>query len=272
MALPLQSKVAIVTGASRGIGKEIALELARDGADVVVCARGGQTTDTPLPGSVEEIAAEIAALGRRAMALHVDVGKEDDIYNMIDRARAEFGRIDIVVNNAATLGREGGNFLEGDPGFLMRSFLTNVNAPYLISRKVAPIMAETGGGAIINISSGAGRIPPPPTPESIARLAVDNRPVYGITKAALNRFAAGVASELYPLGVAIVALDPGFIATERAVLTPLPWMDLSRAESAEVPAKAVAFICREPMRYTGRVLTAHEVLDANSLSPQIPKT
>jgi NAD(P)-dependent dehydrogenase (short-subunit alcohol dehydrogenase family) len=265
MALPLEGKVAIVTGASRGIGKEIALELARNGADLVVAARGGQTTETPLPGSVEETAAEIAALGRRSLALHVDVAKEEDVYGMIDRAHAEFGRIDIVVNNAATLGREGGNFLEGDPGFLMRSFLTNVNAPYLISRKAAPLMAQTGGGTIINISSGAARLPAPPTPESVARLAVDNRPVYGITKAALNRFAAGVASELYPLNVAIVALDPGFIATERAVLTPLPWMDLTRAETAEVPAKAVAFICANPMAYTGRVVTAHEVLDENSI-------
>ena len=269
MPLPFEGKVAIVTGASRGIGKEIALELARNGADVVVCARGGPTTDTPLPGSVEETAGEITALGRRSLALHVDVGKEEDVYGMIDRAKAEFGRIDIVVNNAATLGREGGNFLEGDPSFLMRSFLTNVNAPYLISRKVAPIMAETGGGTIINISSGAARLPTPPTPESVARLAVDNRPVYGITKAALNRFAAGVASELYPLGVAIVSLDPGFIATERATLSPLPWMDLSRAEKADVPAQAVAFICRDPMAYTGRVVTAHEVLDASSLSPEI---
>ncbi len=164
MPQALEGKVAIVTGASRGIGKEIALELARNGADVVVAARGGPTTDTPLPGSVEETAAEITALGRRSLALHVDVGKEDDVYGMIVRAKAEFGRIDIVVNNAATLGREGGNFLEGDPGFLMRSFMTNVNAPYLISRKVAPIMAETGGGIIVNISSGAGRIPPPPRP------------------------------------------------------------------------------------------------------------
>jgi NAD(P)-dependent dehydrogenase (short-subunit alcohol dehydrogenase family) len=269
MPLPLEGKVAIVTGASRGIGKEIALELARNGADVVVAARGGQTTATPLPGSVEETAAEIAALGRRSLALHVDVAKDEDVYRMIDRTKAEFGRIDIVVNNAATLGREGGNFLDGDPDFLMRSFITNVNAPYLISRKVAPIMAETGGGTIINISSGAARMPTPPTPESVQRLAVDNRPVYGITKAALNRFAAGVASELYPLGVSIVALDPGFIATERAVLTPLPWMDLSKAEGADVPAKAVAFICRDPMAYTGRVVTAHEVLEVNSLSPQI---
>jgi NAD(P)-dependent dehydrogenase (short-subunit alcohol dehydrogenase family) len=268
MALALEGKVAIVTGSSRGIGKAIALELARDGADIAVCARSEQGSPG-LPGSIGETAAEIEALGRRALAIKMDVGKEEDIQATIDRVLGEWGRIDIVVNNAATLGREGGNFLDGDPAFLMRSFMTNVQAPYVISRLVARKMAETGGGTIVNLTSGAAHNSPPPSPESLARLAVANSPVYGITKAALNRFATGVATELFPLGVAIVALDPGFVATERATLNPMPWMDLSRAEGMDIPARAAALICRDGMAYTGRVVTAHEVLDQASLGPKI---
>jgi NAD(P)-dependent dehydrogenase (short-subunit alcohol dehydrogenase family) len=268
MALPLEGKVAIVTGSSRGIGKAIALELARDGADIVVCARSEQGSPG-LPGSIGETAAVIEDLGRRALPIKLDIGNVGEIEAAIDRVMAALGRIDIVVNNAATLGREGGNFLDGDPAFLQRSFMTNVNAPFIISRLVAPKMAATGGGTIINVTSGAANIPPPPTPESIERVAIANSPVYGITKAALNRFATGVASELYPLNVAIVALDPGFIATERATLNPMAWMDLSRAESADVPARAVALICRDGMAYTGRVLSAHDVLDGRGVGPRL---
>jgi NAD(P)-dependent dehydrogenase (short-subunit alcohol dehydrogenase family) len=268
MALPLEDKVAIVTGSSRGIGKAAALALARDGADVVVCARSESGTAL-LPGSIGETAAEIESLGRRALALRLDVANEADIRAAVERVLAEMGRIDIVVNNAATLGREGGNFLDGDPSFLQRSFLTNVYAPFLISHLVAPKMAATGGGTIINISSGAAHNPPPPTDESIARVAIANSPVYGITKAALNRFATGVASELYRLGVAIIALDPGFIATERATLSPMAWMDLSRAESPDVPARAIALLCRSGMSFTGQVLTAHQVLESAGVSPDI---
>jgi NAD(P)-dependent dehydrogenase (short-subunit alcohol dehydrogenase family) len=268
MPLPLEGKVAIVTGSSRGIGKAIALELARDGADIAVCARSEQGSPG-LPGSIGETASAIDALGRRALAIRMDVGKEEDIRAAIDSVLQAFGRIDIVVNNAATLGREGGSFMEGDPAFLQRSFLTNVYAPFLISRLAAPRMATTGGGVIINLTSGAAHNPPPPSPESLARVNVANSPVYGITKAALNRFATGVATELQPLNVAIVALDPGFIATERATLNPMPWMDLSRAEGLEIPARAAALICRDPMAYTGRVVTSHEVIDQQPASPRI---
>jgi len=216
--MTLKERVAIVTGSSRGIGKAIALELAREGADIVVCARTEQGSPT-LPGSIGETAAAVQALGRRALALRLDVANESDIRQGVERIIAAMGRIDIVVNNAATLGREGGNLLDGDPAFLMRSLLTNVYAPFLITHLVARTMAATGGGTIINLTSGAAHNPPPPSPASLARLAVANSPVYGITKAALNRFSTGVATELQPLGVAIIALDPGLIATERATLS-----------------------------------------------------
>src|SRR5260370_1215252 len=98
----LSGRVAIVAGASRGIGKALALRLAQEGADVVVAAKSEQSTDR-LPGSIHETADVIRALGRRALAIHTDVRDEDAIRNMVERTVAEFGRLDILVNNAGAI-------------------------------------------------------------------------------------------------------------------------------------------------------------------------
>src|SRR5262245_39250944 len=106
MALPLEGKTAVITGSSRGIGKAIALQLAADGADIAVCARTEQQVGE-LPGTIGETAAAIEALGRRAIALRVDVMKEEDLRSMIDQAIVAFGKIDIMINNAAYVGFRG---------------------------------------------------------------------------------------------------------------------------------------------------------------------
>src|SRR5690242_8334432 len=98
----LTGRVAVVTGASRGIGKALALRLAREGADVVVAAKSEQSTEK-LPGSIHETAAEIRALGRRALAVATDVRDEDAIRNMVERTISELGRLDILVNNAGAI-------------------------------------------------------------------------------------------------------------------------------------------------------------------------
>ena len=112
MAKPLQDQIALVTGASRGIGKAIALELARDGAQVVVCARTETSTDE-LPGSIGETVATIEADGGKAEGLKLDVTDDANVDAVIEQAWKGYGRIDILVNNAGILGG-GGPFLEGD--------------------------------------------------------------------------------------------------------------------------------------------------------------
>src|SRR5687768_7962642 len=139
MALPLEGKVALVTGSSRGIGKGIALCLAEDGCDVVVCARSDASAANPL-GSIEKTAREIEALGRRALALKLDVTRDDEVMEGIEAALRTFGRIDIVVNNAARMGIDGGDFWGGSVATMDSYYKTNLRAPFMITQLVGPIM------------------------------------------------------------------------------------------------------------------------------------
>jgi NAD(P)-dependent dehydrogenase (short-subunit alcohol dehydrogenase family) len=265
MALPLEGKVAIVTGSSRGIGKAIALQLAKDGADVAISAR----VETPIDGrpgwSLEETAATIQALGHRVLPIKMDVTSDTDLKYLVDRVMAAYGRIDIVVNNAARMGG-GEPFLGGSTALFDEFIDTNLRAPYVLTQIAGQLMAATGGGAIINITSAGAHSPPPPT----GRDAWDGRGSgvgigYGIAKAGLDRWAAGVALELKSRSIAIVNVDPGLTVTERNQLNPRPGVDYSRADPPEVTAKAIAFICRNPMPYTGRVVVAREVVKENNL-------
>ena len=256
----LDGKVAIVTGSSRGIGKAIALELASQGAAVTVCGRTERPTED-IPGSVAESAEAIRLAGGRVLALRTDLAIESDLKTLVDATEAEFGRIDILVNNAA-LWSESAAFLGGSPSLLDRSFLTNLRAPYVLSQIVAPKMAANGGGAIINVSSGAARNPLPPSQASQGERRPGRMPLeYGISKAALDRFSTGLAAELAGQNIAVITLYPGFTMTEIIEKT-RPGADFSRAERPEVSAKAVAFLCRDPMRFTGQILSSRDLIQA----------
>jgi len=259
----LSGKVAIVTGSSRGIGKVIAIELARGGADVVVCARSDRPGD--LPGTIGETAAAVRDAGVRALAIKLDLTDDAQIEEVADRTLQHFGRIDILVNNAVIVGPRR-RFLAGDADFLDHAYRVNVRGPFRLAQKVSPIMAAHGGGVIVNITSGTARPSPPPTaPATAAELdAMD--PSYGITKAALDRWATAYASELMGHNIAIVNVAPGLVITERIRAAAIrPNVDFSRAQPPEVIAKAVAHICSEGMRYTGRVLAAADVVAENNL-------
>ncbi len=263
MALPLEGKVAIVTGSSRGIGKGIALCLAEEGADIVVCARSDAAAGNPL-GSIEKTCTEVRALGRRALPVKLDVTDDADVRRMVDATEQAFGHIDILVNNAARMGSGGGDFWTGTPDTLDDYYRTNLRAPYAIAQAVARRMAAHGGGTIINISSGGANLPPPPSPGWIAPAGAIFVG-YGMTKAAMNRWVAGVAGELLQHNVAILALDPGLTVTERNIAAPRPGADYSTAETPETTGRAVAFLCRNGLAYTGQVLVSRDVVDQNGL-------
>jgi len=255
-------KVAVVTGSSRGIGKAIALRLASEGANVAVCARSERSTEK-LPGSVGETAAAIQALGRRALAIRMDVTIDREVEAMVHTVMNEFGRVDILINNAALAGLAGPGkpFLESDPDLLDSFYRTNVRAPYLISSRIGAVMANAGGGAIVNISSRMGRLPgPTPTPQ---RSGGEVNMGYGISKAALDRFSAAIAVELFRFKIAVFGVYPGLTMLER--LAGHTQLDLSGAESPEVTAKAVSFLCRDPMTHTGQFFIPREVVRQNGL-------
>ena len=161
MQLSLENKVALVTGGSRGIGRAIALGLAKSGADVVIASRK--------IGDLENVAGEIKSLGRKCLPVATHIGRLEEIKNLVDKAAAEFGRIDILVNNAAT-NPTMVPAMDIDDRAWDSIMNLNLKGLFFLSQAVARIMKEKGGGRIINVASVAG-------------LSPDILPVYSISKA-----------------------------------------------------------------------------------------
>ena len=206
MTRPLDARVAIVTGSSRGIGKVLALKLAADGAAIVVCARSQEQGE--LPGTIAQTAQAIEAIGGRALALKLDLAVDADIDAVVDRTLDEFGRLDILINNAVIVGPRR-KLLGGDAEFLDLAYRVNVRGPYRLIQKAAEVMAAHGGGTIVNITSGAARHPQAPVVAATPAELDSMDPSYGITKAALDRITTAYASELKAHNIAIVSVSPG---------------------------------------------------------------
>jgi NAD(P)-dependent dehydrogenase (short-subunit alcohol dehydrogenase family) len=249
---PLDGKIAVITGSSRGIGKVLAMKLASEGATIVVCARSQQRGE--LPGTIGETAAEVEALGSRALALKLDLADDADIDAVVERTVGAFGGIDVLVNNAVIVGPRR-KLMGGDADFLDLAYRVNVRGPFRLIQRVSVVMAPRGGGTIVNITSGAAR-----HPQSLPTELDAMDPSYGITKAALDRVTTAYAGELKAHNIAIVSLAPGLVITERIRQAAIRrTVDFSRAESPDVIASAVARICQDPMQYTGRILAAREL-------------
>jgi len=212
----LQDKVAIVTGASRGIGKSIAQVFAREGAKVVLCGRKQETLD--------EVAREIGP-SARPVACHV--GKPEQLQNLVDASTREFGRIDILVNNAATnIAQE--PCLDIDEAKFDKMVEINLKSAFRLIRLVAPGMCQRGSGSIINIASISGL-----RPQYYGML-------YSMTKAALIMMTESYALELGPKGVRVNAIAPGLIQT---VLSEYYWKDEKLREQV---------VSKQPIQHLGQ--------------------
>lgn len=204
----LVGKVAVVTGASRGIGEAIALRYAMEGARVVVSARTVEEGDHILPGSISATVNRIRAAGGEAVAVRSDLAKEEDRLGLIDAAEAAFGPVDILVNNAAvTFYAPVVSFTEKRFRLMME---VQVWGPFQLAQRVLPAMVRRGSGWILNISSHAA-IHPDKT------LSRAGGAVYGMCKAALERFTTGLAVEHYNDGIGVNVISPGLVATPGAV-------------------------------------------------------
>jgi len=195
----LSDRVAIVTGAGRGIGRGIALAFAEAGADIVCAAR----TEADL----EATAAGVRERGRRALVVPTDVMKTEDLESLVQQTRAEFGRIDILVNNAG--GTAPRAALQTSEAYFETALRFNVTQVFLLTRLVVPEMVETaGGGAIVNISSRS------------SDMVQTSFAAYGAGKAALNMLTRNLAPELAP-NVRVNAISVGGVATDslKVVLT-----------------------------------------------------
>jgi NAD(P)-dependent dehydrogenase (short-subunit alcohol dehydrogenase family) len=254
-----------VTGSTRGIGKVIALHLAGLGASIVVSGRSDGAGTDGLPGTIQETVQVIESAGGTAFGVKCDLGVESDLAGLVDATLDRFGRIDVLINNAAIFGKRR-PFLESDASWLDRSYQVNTRAPYILMQKAGKEIARQGGGAIINLTTGVTGAPPPPKgPISAEEMdAID--PAYPISKAAIDRITTNLASELWAHNIGIVALMPGFVVTERIRLNPLrPGRDMSSGQPPEIAAAASAFIIENPLKYTGQKIPARELLEKEGL-------
>jgi NAD(P)-dependent dehydrogenase (short-subunit alcohol dehydrogenase family) len=222
----LRDQVAIITGASRGIGKAIAAAFAREGATCYICGRKQET--------LEPVARELAGLAGRVIPHACHVGKSEDLRRLVDAATSGSGRIDIVVNNAATNVAQGA-CLSIDEGQFDKMIEVNLKSAFRLVNLAAPGMCERGSGAIINIASIAGLRP------QFEGL------MYSTTKAALIMMTKCWAAELGPKGVRVNAIAPGVIKT---VLAEYYWKDEARAASV---------LQRQPIKHFGEPEDVAEV-------------
>jgi NAD(P)-dependent dehydrogenase (short-subunit alcohol dehydrogenase family) len=251
-----EGRVALVTGASRGIGKAIAVHLARAGFDVALAARTlheGEAREhsstlqrsdvTPLPGSLDETAALVEAEGRRALKVVMDLTDRSTLEPGVEQVLAAWGRIDVLVNNGRYIGPGHMDQLLDTPVELLDVHLeANVMAPVILTKLVLPQMLERGDGYIVVITSGAGASDPP-APAGSGGWGLG----YAMSKGAVHRLAGIVAVELGDRGIVGFNLHPGFVTTERILIDMAPFgFDGSTGAPPDVIGAAAAWLVTEP--------------------------
>ena len=237
----LEDKVALVTGSSRGLGKAIALELARKGCDVAVNYRAQDAL-------AKEVVAEIESMGRRAVALKADIGEHDQCVRLVKDTAAELGRLDVLVNNAGVW--RGARIEDVPIDMLDWMMATNVKGAFYVTGAAVPLMKKQGWGRVVNMSSVIGVTGYP------------GYSVYGATKAALAGMTKSLARELAKFNITANAVAPGFIETDMTIETGdqtrdriLKTIPIRRWGRPEEVAWLVAFLCECGGYITGQLIT-----------------
>jgi NAD(P)-dependent dehydrogenase (short-subunit alcohol dehydrogenase family) len=260
--MDLQNKVAIVTGASRGIGRQLALELAGRGARVVVAARTVEPRRR-LPGTIGETLGAIEAAGGTAIALPVDVTRGEDLERLVSTTVDTFGRLDVLVNNAADTQGSAAPIEDYPYDSWLHQFEANVHAPFRLMGLAVPHLRTSGGGVIVNVTSGAGDMVTdraPTTAEAAGSpIRLGTMLGYATTKAALNRLTNALAPDLVASRIAVVCVDPGFTRTELVdLLGEKGFVDSKDAAPMDVPVRTIVAVitAADPMVFTGQVVRA----------------
>jgi citronellol/citronellal dehydrogenase len=246
----LAGKVAIVTGASRGVGAATAVALGAAGCSVVCAARATAASPLRLAGTIDETVERIVANGGDALAVPTNLAQEDDVVAMVACTVEHFGRVDFLVNNAAI------TFVGGLAMARKRYELVmavNVTAPLVAMREVAPHMAAVGGGAIVNVSSAAALLP------------VDGLMAYGMSKIALEHLTLDAARELAPVGIAVNAFRIDVAVASGGFLANAPDANHDTWEPCEVPAEGILWMLGPPAPYTGRRESMHGLRERESI-------
>jgi len=237
--MKLEGKVAIITGASRGLGKAMAIELSREGAFVAVAARTVEHGQSKLPGTIHETVKEIEQFGGKAIAVRCDVTQENDIDKMVEQVQEQFGQVDIMINNAGIAMPK--SFLKLTTKNWDLLMNVNLKGTFLGTKAVLPQMVERRCGNIINLSS-------------VLAIRIKYSIPYGASKAAIERLTLGLAKEMKKYNVAVNALRPDFTVTE-AVKSELPDANTSDWQKPEMWGKYAALVAAQDAEsLTGRIL------------------
>jgi NAD(P)-dependent dehydrogenase (short-subunit alcohol dehydrogenase family) len=262
--MALNGRVALVAGASRGIGADIAKYLAAAGAKVVVAARTEVQQDPRLPGTIHSVVEEIKAKGGEASPVVLNLRDGESIANAVKSTVAQYGKLDIVVNNAAIF--VPGTLETVQPRHIDLSFSVNVMGVILMMREVYPHLRAAGGGHIVNISSG-GAIFPGPGPYDTSKVRGGDI-FYGPQKSLIEHFSQSEGWRNQADGISVNVLAPqGRIKTPGNVMAQNsrenPDLDF---ESADDMGKATVWICEQPATVlNGSIMRDAEVVKANNL-------
>jgi NAD(P)-dependent dehydrogenase (short-subunit alcohol dehydrogenase family) len=270
---PLSGRVVVVTGASRGIGKQTAIRLARLGADIAIVARTVETRPNT-PGTLGETAAAIRAVEVDPLVLQADLSRQEDIDRVVSSTLDRFGGVDILINNAAyTVGKALFTHVpELSREQWEKGFAINVTAPLMLITGYWSSMRERGQGLIVNVTSPAAELQ---SLDQTTRLEgstlPDNGPLYGASKAALDRMSNVVAHEGAPYRIAVVNVVPGHVLTETMDLTfqrqGVSGIDLG-AIPTTIPAAAIVYLCTHdnPLEFSGQIVNGPELVRERGLS------
>ncbi|MBI5546059.1 MAG: SDR family oxidoreductase [Deltaproteobacteria bacterium] len=249
--MQLEKRVAIVTGASRGVGRSVALALAREGCDVVVAAKTSDP-DPKLPGTIHDTAREVQAMGRRSLAVQVNVRNEAEVEGMVSQTLSAFGRVDVLVNNAGAL--HWASVADMPPKRFDLVMDVNVRAAFLCTRAVLPAMREQKRGHVVMMSP----------PISTRKLA--GKAPYLLSKMGMTMLALAVAEEEKEHGIGATALWPVTMIESQATLH-FGFGSRAQWRSPEILADAtVAIVAADAARFSGRALYDEQVLAASGIT------
>jgi len=241
--MALKGQVAIVTGSSRGLGKAVAIALAKEGVKVAVVARSEK--EGRFPGTIHQTVEAIRSFGGEAVAIACDLTKEQDIERMFGTTLEKWGQVDILVNNAAAVVAGGVQNTRLDHWDL--AFGLNVRGPFLCAKLALPRMIARRTGSIINISSGAARSRSP-----------TNIP-YAVSKAALERLTICLAEEVRGHNIAVNALNPGGMKTEGVIYYRPKDFDWTGFVAPEEVCPPILFLAQQTAEtFTGKIVKAQE--------------
>lgn len=263
----LAGKVAVVTGASRGIGEAIAIRYAQEGAKVVVSARTVEDGDHFLPGSMNSVVKRIRDAGGEATAIRCDLAKSAEREHLIAETERVYGPVDILVNNAAV------SYMQPIEAFTEKQFKLMVEvqmyAPFHLTQLVLPKMRERKSGWILNISSHGAIHPALTGAVGPSQGDASSTTVYGMVKAALERFTTGLAASVYADHIGANVISPGSIATPGVL-----YHNLVTEENKDewVPVNNMAEACLflvhgDPATNSGRITYAADILREYNLAP-----